>query len=100
MVPDERDSQVKETARSASNIYYRVVADGIDLDSVLCINDSQRSRTLDYELMMWCKFNAGLLTSSGIVRVDLNSVRDSPPESGPRRQPAPARIPDKRRTNG
>jgi hypothetical protein len=81
MVPDERDFQVKETARSTSNIYYRVVADGVYLNFLLCISASQRSRTLDYELMMWCKFNARRLTNGRIVRADLNSVRDSVPES-------------------
>ena len=101
MVPDERDFRIIETARSPSHLYYRVLADGIPLDCVLRVSDGQRSRTLDYELMMWCKFNAALLTGSRIVHADLDSVREASPDSA---QPAPSAsttfASDKRRTGG
>jgi DNA-binding PucR family transcriptional regulator len=86
MIPDERTFQLIETARASSNIYYRVVADGVDLDSLICISINQRSRTLEYELMMWCKFNVRRLTSGRVVRADLDSVRDSSPETDESRQ--------------
>ncbi len=79
MIPDERTFQLKEVARAASNIYYRVLADGVELVSLVCIRASQQSRTLEYELMMWCKFNARLLSNGRIVRAELNTVRDSFP---------------------
>lgn len=87
MIPDERDFKLIEAARAGGNIYYRVVADGVELDSLLCIDASQRSRTMDYELMMWCKFNAGSLASGRLVRTDLNTVRDCPPPSETPEQP-------------
>ena len=82
MIPDHRNFQVRETARATSNIYYRVIADGVELRSLVCISTSERSRTLEYELIMWCKFNARRLINGRTVRPDLNSVRDSFPASG------------------
>lgn len=95
MVPDERTFQLIEAARASCNIYYRVVADGVDLASLVCISSSQQSRTLEYELMMWCKLNAGRLKSGRLARADLNTVRDPFPASGePRRQPQNPAVSD------
>jgi hypothetical protein len=75
MTADQRKYSVQEIRCKHFNVYYRVMADGVELPSTVFIMPSQKTTRSTEQLKTWCKQNSHLLADGQVVRADLDEVR-------------------------